>query len=162
MKRKSVIILVAIFAIGFASGIFVDKIRERRRLLFPPPSRFLSKHLSLSKSQKDKINAMHKLLYAKIAWMETELSQKRRELYKLLENPEQNKEKIDEKIKEIASLQKDIQREAMNNLREMNKVLTKEQQDKFFSLIKKRLNNRGGRWEKMSKKMEGIKGRKGW
>jgi len=162
MKRNSVIILVIIFVVGFASGMFVNKVMEKRRLPSLPPSRFLSEHLSLSKSQKDKINAMHKPLYTKIAELRTELSQKRRELYKLLKNPEQNREEIDKRIDEIASLQKDIQRESINNLREMKKVLTEEQQDKFFSLIKKRLNNRGERWEKMPKKMERIKGRKGW
>jgi len=161
MKRKSVIILIVIFVIGFASGMFTDKMIEKRRLSFSPqpPSGFLSEYLALSKSQKDKINAIHRILYVKIAELRTELSQKRRELYKLLKNPEQNTEEINQKIDEIASLQKDIQRESMNNLREMRKVLTKEQQDKFFSLIKRRLNNRGERWERMLGKM---KGRKGW
>ncbi len=138
MRKKVVIILVAVFAGGVLSGLFVPRLLKKENLPSPPTD-FLCHYLSLSESQKKEMESLDRSFYARIEKIRTELRQRRAELSELLgESPSSQKE-ITNKVSEIASLQAELQRETINHLVEIRSLLTPEQQTKFFSLIGKRL-----------------------
>lgn len=137
MRKRAVIILVAIFAIGFLSGLFVPNLFKKGSL--SSSSKFLSNYLSLSKAQEEKIESLNKSFYAKTGKIRDRLDQKRAELSNLLENPYSNGEKIKDKVSEIAFLQMQLQEETVDYLEKIRSILTPEQQEKFFSLIRRGL-----------------------
>ena len=138
MRKRAVIILVAIFAIGFLSGLFVPNLFKKGSL--SSSSKFLSNYLSLSKAQERKIETLNKSFYAKVGNIRAQLDQKRAELGDLLEKPHSNKRKIRNKINEIAILQMQLQKETVDYLERIRSILTPEQQKKFLSLIRRRLH----------------------
>jgi len=142
MRKKFIIILIAVFAAGLLSGIFIPDLLKRRNLS-PSPSKFLSNYLSLSEAQERKIESLNKSFHAKVQEIRAKLNQKTAELSELLGEPSPNREKIEAKINEITSLQAQLQRETINHLERIRAVLTPEQQAKFFSLIRKRLRPEG-------------------
>jgi len=139
MRKKIVIILVAVFASGILSGLYIPRLLKKETLR-PSPVDFVSRYLSLSKSQRNKIKSLDSSFYARVEKIRTELDQKRSELSDLLGESPSNDKKIRDKMSEIASLQAELQRETINHLVEIRSLLTPEQQTKFFSLIRKRLH----------------------
>ncbi|MFQ6066384.1 MAG: Spy/CpxP family protein refolding chaperone [bacterium] len=139
MRKKIIIILVVVFAAGVASGLFIPRLLKKEDLPSSPTD-FISRYLSLSESQKNKIESLDRSFYARVEKIRTELDQKRSELSQILGQSPQNQEKIRTKVSEISSLQAQLQREAINHLEEIRPLLTPEQQAKFFSLIRKRLH----------------------
>lgn len=148
MRKKIIIILVTVFIAGFLSGLFIPNLFKKENLS-SSPSKFLSNYLSLSESQRKKIQFLNKSFYPKVQKIRAQLDQKRVELSELLGKPSPNREKIREKVSEIAFLQAQLQKETINHLERIRAVLTPEQRVKFFSLIRKRLHPkrpwRGGR-----------------
>jgi peptidoglycan hydrolase CwlO-like protein len=139
MRKKIVIILVAVFAAGIISGLFIPRLLKKENLPSSPIN-FLCHYLSLSESQKKEIESLDQSFYARIEKIRNELRQRRAELSEVLGNSSPNREKIRDKVSEIASLQVDLQRETINHLEEISSLLTPEQKAKFFSLIRKRLH----------------------
>jgi Spy/CpxP family protein refolding chaperone len=146
MRKKIIIILVVVFASGVLSGLFIPRLLKRE-ILPSSPTDFLCHYLSLSESQKKKIKSLNDSFYARVEKIRAELDQKGAELSDLLGESSSSQEKIRDKVNEIASLQAELQREAINHLEEIRSLLTPEQQAKFFSLIRKRLR-RGGPWKR--------------
>jgi len=138
MRKKTIIILIAVFAVGVFSGLFVPRLLKKENLP-SSPTNFLCHYLSLSESQKKEIESLDRSFYARIEKIRTELRQRRAELSEVLGDSSPNREKIKDKVSEIASLQAELQRETINHLVEIRSLLTPEQQAKFFSLIGKRL-----------------------
>jgi Spy/CpxP family protein refolding chaperone len=139
MRKKIIIVLVAVFAAGVVSGLFIPRLLKKKDLPSSPTD-FISRYLSLSESQKNKIESLDRSFYARVEKIRTELSERRAELSDLLGGSSSSQEKIRDKVGEIASLQTQLQREAINHLEEIRSLLTPEQQAKFFSLIRKRLH----------------------
>jgi Spy/CpxP family protein refolding chaperone len=142
MRKKIVIILVVVFAGGILLGVFIPRLLERRH--FPsPPAHFISRYLSLSESQKKKMESLDQSFRAKLQETRTQLDEKRAELSDMLGESSPDHEKIKDKVSEIASLQAQLQRETIDHLQEVRSILTPEQEDKFLSLVRKRLHPRG-------------------
>ena len=138
MRKKIVIVLVGVFAAGFLSGLFVPNLFKEKNL--PSSSKFLSNYLSLSKAQERKIETLNKSFYAKVGDIRAQLDQKRAELGELLRETSPNQERIRDKVSEIAFLQAQLQKETIDQLERIRSILTPEQQEKFLSLIRKRLH----------------------
>jgi len=146
MRRKVVIILVVVFAGGALLGLFVPRLLHKGDI--SSPTDFLSKHLSLSESQKRDMESLSQSFYAKVETIKAELAQKRGELSELLGDPSSPQEDISNKVGEITFLQAQFQRETINHLEGIKSLLTKDQQAKFLSLIRRRLHP-GGPWRRV-------------
>lgn len=139
MRKKVVIILVVVFAGGILLRVFIPRLLERRGLL-PSPTHFISRYLSLTESQKKKMESLDQLFRAKLEETRAQLDEKRAELSDMLGASSPDQKKIKDKVSEIASLQAELQRETINHLEEIRSILTPEQEAKFFSLVRKRLH----------------------
>ena len=143
MRKKILIILIiVIFASGTLLGVFVPRLLRRGDVLLSPVG-FISRYLSLSESQRKKMELLDPSFNTKIEKIETELEQKRAELSDMLGEPSPDWEKLKDQVSEIASLQAQFQMETIDHLQEIRSILTPEQQTKFFSLIGKRLHPGG-------------------
>lgn len=127
---------------GFFSGIFIPDLFKKENIT-TSSSKFLSNYLSLSKTQEKKIESLNTSFYNKIQKIRDELHQKRAELAELLRETPPDQEKIKDKIREIASLQIQLQEETIKHLERINVILTPRQREKFFSLIRKGLHPKG-------------------
>lgn len=144
MRKKIVIILVVVFASGTLLGVFVPRLLRRGNISLSPAD-FISRYLSLSESQKKKMDPLDRSFNTKIEKIKTELEQKRAELSDMLGEPSPDREKLKDQVSEIASLQAQFQMKTIDHLQEIRSILTPEQQTKFFSLIGKKLRLGGPR-----------------
>jgi len=139
MRKKLIIILMVVFIAGILSGTFIPKLLKRENLRSSSTD-FLCNYLSLSKSQKERMESLNKSFYARIEKIRAQLDQRRAELSDLLGEPSSDQKKVRDKMSEIVSLQAQLQVETVNHLEEIRSILTPEQQVKFFSLIRRRLH----------------------
>ena len=103
------------------------------------PGEYLCQKLSLSNSQKEKMEILRKTFEEKTTQIRETLSVKRNELVKLLSQPEPDNNKIESLIKEIGSAQTELEKEVINHILKEKEILTREQQEKFLKLIGERL-----------------------
>jgi Spy/CpxP family protein refolding chaperone len=103
------------------------------------PMSFLSKELSLSQSQTREMESLRKALEPKMEEIREELRDKRVQLVNLLIEAEADLEKINTRLNEIESLQTELQKLVINHLLQEKKILSPEQQKKYFSIISNRL-----------------------
>jgi len=146
MRKKIIIMLIVAFIAGFFSGAFIPDIFKKENLT-TPSSKFLSNYLSLSKTQEKKIESLNSSFYTKMQRIRAQLDQKRAELGELLREASPDQKKIKDKIREIASLQMQLQEETVKHLEKIKVILTPQQREKFFSLIRKGLHPKR-RWRK--------------
>ncbi len=139
MRKKLIIILMVVFIAGILSGTFIPKLLKRENLRSSSTD-FLCNYLSLSKSQKERMESLNKSFYARIEKIRAQLDQRRAELSDLLGEPSSDQKKVRDKMSEIVSLQAQLQVETVNHLEEIRSILTPEQQVKFFSLIRRILH----------------------
>lgn len=147
--RKKLLILVAIFLVGF--GVFLIAARYQfwraekthRHEGGQSSCYFLHKHLSLSESQKARMEALDKPFRSKVNQLKAELRQKRDELSALLLEPNPTAESINAKLDEIATLQVELQKVVVAHLLEIKEILTPEQQKRFFAMIIEELSPGG-------------------
>jgi len=138
MIKKPILILIVTFVSGFLVVLLTTELLIKGQSASPISSGDpLYKSLSLSKSQKEKIETLNQPFYAKITEVSAQLEEKRAELSNLLEGSDQ--EKIDAKLSEIASLHAQIQRETAHHLQKVKQTLPPAQRTKFLSLIRKGL-----------------------
>jgi Spy/CpxP family protein refolding chaperone len=103
------------------------------------PMSFLGKELSLSQSQAREMESLRKALELKMEEIREQLRDKRVQLVNLLMEAEADHEKINIRLNEIESLQTELQKLVIDHLLQEKKILSPEQQKKFFSIISKRL-----------------------
>ena len=99
----------------------------------------LMQELQLSPSQEEKVKSSTRTLFANISDVRQQIRERRVELLDLLVLPNPDREAIETKQKEIASLQQKIQQIALNHILENKTVLSDAQQEKLFSSLKARL-----------------------
>ena len=156
-KRALIIILVISVAINLAAILTfgyhwwetwsyrreitsrgIDRRRDLRGSL-------LRHRLNLTEEQIDAINAVHEEMRSKMLSLRGKLFTKREELIALLGETEPNKARADSLIKEIASLQAEVEARVFENLYQMRDILTPEQQKQFLQLYERRLHPEGMR-----------------
>jgi len=148
MKRKliilGVILLIAINVCVLATVGYRWKCRQSEKICQGhTPGEYLCQQLSLSDSQKEKMEILRKNFDAKTFKIRETLSSKRNELVKLLSEPQLDSNKIDSLIKEIGWAQTELEKEVINHILQEKETLTPEQQEKFLDLIKGRLFHEG-------------------
>lgn len=146
MRKKTIIILIAVFVVGFFSAVLISRILERPLIpqLAPPkphPSRlqdFLTTHLSLSKSQQEKVQTLLEEHHNEVVAIQTELYQENRKLMDLISDPSGNREKIEHTVDEIISLQSQLTKTTVTHLTRTRQVLTEEQWEKFLFFFREK------------------------
>lgn len=103
------------------------------------PMGFFGKELSLSQSQAREMESLRKALEPKMEEIREELREKRVQLVSLLMESEPDIEKINFQLNDIESLQTELQKLVIEHLLQQKKILSPEQQKKFFSIISKSL-----------------------
>ena len=99
---------------------------------------FLSRKLNFSQPQTEQMESLKQSLANNMKKINIPLYEKRTQLVNLLIEPEQDREKINLKLKEIASLQADLQKLTIDYLLKQKALLSPEQQEEFGSLIEER------------------------
>lgn len=147
MKRRLLIfglILSVAINIGILGGVgyrwlkISGEERHHREGKHSPMS-FLGKELSLSQSQAREMESLWKSLEPKMEEIRRKLREKRVQLVNLLRASEPDLEKINIQLNKIESLQTQLQKLVIDHLLQQKKILSLEQQKKFFSIISKRL-----------------------
>jgi len=146
--KKNLLILGFILSLGINIGVLAtigynrlekscpggDAEKERHAAMS-----FLIKELDLSPAQEKEIESLRKSLEPKVEEIRIKLREKRVQLFNLLKESQAEYEKINNQLSEIKSLQTEIEKMAIANLLQEKKILSPEQQEKFFSIILKRL-----------------------
>lgn len=98
--------------------------------------KFLIKELSLSPEQTKIFEQKEQSFFREINDKRKQIFLKRLDLLNLLKSDKPDTEKINQTIKEIGDMQEDIQRTVIAHIIEVKSILNKEQQRKFFDLLK--------------------------
>jgi len=107
------------------------------------PGEYVCMQLSLSETQRQKMDTYKKVFDERTVTIRESLSHKRNELVQLLNAPLPDQEKIDSLIKEIGITQTELEKEVVNHILQAKEILTPEQQEKFLNLIEVRLPHEG-------------------
>jgi Spy/CpxP family protein refolding chaperone len=148
MKRKlvflGVILLIAINVSVLATVGYRWKCGQRGKICEGHmPGEYLGQQLSLSDSQKQKMETLRKAFEERTIEIRENLLAKRNELVKLLSEPQPDSTKIESLVKEIGTAQTELEKEVVNHLLHKKEMLTPEQQRKFLDLLKERLFHEG-------------------
>jgi len=102
---------------------------------------FIVRELGLSNSQVEKINSFYKSYLNKIKKLQADLQKERTELTEILIDRKTSPSIINAKLRKISFLQMQIQKETIEHLSTIEKeVLTPQQRQKFYIIIKKQLS----------------------
>jgi len=147
--RKKLLILVAILLVGFGVSLFAARYQFWRAEKVhhhesgESSCNFWYKHLSLSESQKSRMEALDKPFRSKVNQLKDQLRRKNDELSELLLESNSTAEGINAKLDEIATLQAELQKVVVAHLLKIKEMLTPEQQKRFFSMIIEELSPGG-------------------
>ena len=146
MKRKLIIFGISLLVIINLSSLATigyhrcfRKGEECPKESKHPEESYLQQQLSLTKSQAEEMKTLRDSFYLQSNKISSDLLERRTELVELLMASEPDTEKINEALSEIDSKQAELQKKVINYLLEEKEILTQEQQQKFFSIIKERL-----------------------
>lgn len=100
---------------------------------------FLHQELVLSDAQAEQMKVLKESFQSNTNPIRAALRIKREQLLQLLTAAKSDRAKIDSVQSEIDSLQAELQRLVIDHLLDEKKILTPEQQSRFFSIIRERL-----------------------
>jgi Spy/CpxP family protein refolding chaperone len=144
MKRKLVILGVILLIAINMSVLATVGYRwrcgpEGKTCKSQAPCEYLCAHLSLSDSQREKMELFGKALDEKTGIIREALRHKRNKLVELLNEPSPDRVRVDSLIEEIGMAQAELEKEVMEHIIREKEILTPEQQKKFLELISRRL-----------------------
>jgi len=125
--------------------VFVGSYVYHKSYLFPltghpaNQNRLIYEELNLTTEQLDRFRPIRDSFHAFLSQQGQKIKAKRLELIDLLSKEDPDREAIDAKQKEIQVLQQQMQTKVINHLLEENGIFTTEQREKFFALIKGRI-----------------------
>lgn len=99
-------------------------------------NRFLFEELSLQPEQMEKMKARALSFRRAVDGKRKAIAEKRKKLFTLIGSNQPETPAIDAIIDEISSMQEDLQKNVVQHILETKSLLNKEQQKKFFDLIK--------------------------
>ncbi len=149
-KKTLVIILIVSLCINlvaiFTLGYYWMEVHRHERGIMPPGiakghdwrRSHLREKLDLTEEQVEALNETQEELRSKIHPLMKELFSKREGLLSLLRESEYDSERADNMIREIVSMQVEIESHIFENLRHMKNILSQEQQERFFEMMKER------------------------
>jgi Spy/CpxP family protein refolding chaperone len=94
----------------------------------------------LTAAQQAQVDHLHQLLLERTSPLKQDLGRARGELMTLLRQPDPDKGAVEAKLREISRLEDAIQREFVQHLLRMKKVLTPAQQERLFRTMGERLS----------------------
>lgn len=100
---------------------------------------FLHRELALSDTQAEQMKVLKESFHSDANPIRTVLRTKREQLLQLLTAAESDRAKIGSVQSEIDSLQAELQKLVIDHLLDEKRILTPEQQSRFFSIIRERL-----------------------
>ncbi|MFH1231384.1 MAG: hypothetical protein V1709_07810 [Planctomycetota bacterium] len=129
-----VILFLIIVGISYAASKVVKSFVDYRDA--QPCTCPLGMYLSLTDSQKTEFYNLNCSFQQKIAKLKESINYELKAL--LLETPT-DKDQLSQKADEVCILQTELQRQTIDHFIELKRILTPEQQEKFFSLIIERM-----------------------
>jgi Spy/CpxP family protein refolding chaperone len=136
MKMKTLIAAIVFVGAAWLSFWAVGSLyRQPRSDEQHVARRFERDYLRLTAAQQDRVSRLHQVMQGRMGTLRRDARKARLELIELLSQPQPDKRAIDEKLREFARLQEDIQREVVEHLLRVKQVLTEEQQKRLFKTI---------------------------
>jgi Spy/CpxP family protein refolding chaperone len=135
MNKKVIIFLVFLCALSLSLGavvLFSRRARNQERQL---TEGFGRDALGLSPAQKRDLDKLQQTMQENMKPLQNDARRARLELMALLQKPEPDSKAIREKLSEISRLQSEMQSIAVENLLNMKKILTLEQQKRLFETL---------------------------
>lgn len=149
LKRIGIVLSI-ILNIAFVGGYLYKTLWQGEEEFSPvkPGLREIAKGLQLSDEQREKINQSTESLVKEIAKIRAKIRDHRKAMIALLTSPNPDRQAIELKRQEIASLQGNIQKLVLDKMLEDKNILTPEQQRKLFSYLREKAGSRirGGDW----------------
>jgi len=145
MKRKLLIwgiVLLTVVNIAALGTIGYHRFRqcgERQHENQHARRGFLHRELALSDAQAAQMKVLKESFQANARPIRLALRSKRERLLQFLTAPDPDCAKIDSVQSEIDSLQAELQKLVIGHLLDEKKIITPEQQSRFFSIIRERL-----------------------
>jgi len=151
---KNLKILAIIFSVVL-NIVFIGSYVYHQSGLFPRTgeqtqhNRPLYEELNLNREQLESFGPVRDSFHAFVNEQDRKIKDQRLELIALLSEKNPNGRAIDAKQEEIQALQRQMQVKVLDHLLEESRILTPEQRQKFFALIKERIEKSSGphpRW----------------
>ncbi|MFQ6091566.1 MAG: Spy/CpxP family protein refolding chaperone [bacterium] len=149
--RSKWLILALVFsvAVNGAALVTIGYQWWRSRQPARPPielrREILRRQLNLTEDQFRRVRDAQGQVAEEMEAMRKSLRAKRAELVRLLREPDPDRAEIDARLREIATLQADLERRVVDNLLKLKGVLTPEQREKLLSIIDHHLMGPGRR-----------------
>ncbi len=151
---KNLKILAIIFSVVL-NVVFIGSYVYHQFGLFPRTgnqmhhNRLLFAELNLNREQLERFGPVRDRFHTFVNEQGRKIKARRLELIALLSEKNPDGRAIDAKQEEIQALQQQMQAKVLDHLLEESRILTPEQRQKFFALIKERIEKSGGprpRW----------------
>ena len=147
--RDKVILIVMVVSLAFNLGvlaIFGTLIIQGRAIYHEGPQieEDIKLRLGLTPEQEEELGDIRKGLGDEIQPLQQKMEKKRKEAFKLLEEPEMDTKKRDKLFAEIVDLQMQIELAMFNHMYEIKGELTPEQQGIFLEIMEERICPKGG------------------
>ncbi len=106
---------------------------------FTPQQHHLYQQLDLSQRQLQQLEPLAHEFHSRLAKLHTAMEIKKNRLVKLLSAGQVNPEGIEQVRREMAGIQQEVQKDIIEHILQIRKILTSEQQQRFFALLHKSL-----------------------
>jgi len=136
--KNPLALLLAVVAL-LSVGLLVNNLLIAK----PKPVRGYLDMVSLSDEQKQKVEKIRQEFLPKVARIRQELRGKRLQLNDMIFSSNPDMKTIEDKTREIASLQTDLEKEVVNHILQEKEILTPEQKRQFYEIIKNEFQKGG-------------------
>lgn len=148
MKDK-IILVVLIISLSINAGVVIAFFLHNplSLLLEREPSPWKNgqffNHLDLTQEQTERIHNMKQETFSQIAPLKNKIHETRRELMDIIKQEIPDKAKAENLIHEIGELRSQIEFLIFQNMAGVKKMLTSDQQTRFFNFVEKRFLHQG-------------------
>jgi Spy/CpxP family protein refolding chaperone len=142
MRSPAVLLLIAV--IIFIAGIVASgPLLNNMFLQGEKPVRGYLDMIDLTDEQKQKVEEIRKDFLPKVTYMRQELRGKRLQLNDLIFASKPDLKAIDDKTREIAGLQSEVEKKVVDHILQEKELLNPEQRRQFYEIIKKEFGKGG-------------------
>ena len=155
MRRKwwifVLILSLAINAAAFATAGY-NYYRSTSPAQYAPSHKIPTDHqhlyqtLGLSTSQLEGMDSLAEMFHARLERIVDNMREKRVLLVDLLRQENIDAEKVEALRKDLADIQDGIQRGVITHIEEIKKILNREQQERFFNLLRISMESESNHW----------------
>jgi Spy/CpxP family protein refolding chaperone len=111
-----------------------------------PGDQHLYKALGLSAPQLTRMDSLARTFHSKLERLGSDIQAKRGILIDLLKQKVVDSEKVETLRKDMAGIQDEIQREVITHIEDIKGILTHEQTEHFFNLLRASMEREGSHW----------------